>query len=91
MNEPNLRAIWVAAILLGLAGFFATRFRRWLVLPALALVAIVAWNQLGELLDPQLGPAIMQQAGQWYVAQAGAAIALAVILCVLGLAPKRTV
>jgi len=33
----------------------------------------------------------MQETGQWYVAQAGAAIALAVILCVLGLAPKRAV
>jgi hypothetical protein len=33
----------------------------------------------------------MQQAGQWYVALAGAAVALAVILCVLGLVPKREV
>jgi hypothetical protein len=88
-QEPSLRAIWVAAILLGVVGFFATRFRRWLVLPALALVGILAWTELGQLLDPQLGPAIMQEAGQWYVAQAGAAIALAVILCVLGLTPKR--
>jgi hypothetical protein len=86
---PTLRAIWVAAIVLGLMGFVATRFRRWLVLPALALVAIVAWTQLGGLLDPQAGPAIMQEAGQWYVAQAGAAVALAVILCVVGLVPKR--
>jgi hypothetical protein len=91
LQEPSLRAMWVAAILLGLLGFFATRFRRWLVLPALALVAILAWTQLGQLLDPQLGPAIMQETGQWYIAQAGAAIALAVILCVLGLAPKRAV
>ena len=91
VQEPSLRAIWVAAVLLGLVGFFATRFRRWLVLPALALVALIAWTQLGQLLDPQVGPAIMQDAGQWYVAQAGAAIALAVILCVLGLTPKRAV
>jgi|SRR6266850_6076634 len=90
-REPSLRAIWGAAILLGLVGYLATRFRRWLVLPALALVAIAAWTQLGELLDPQVGPAIMNEAGQWYVAQAGAAIALALILCVLGLVPKRAV
>ncbi len=90
-KEPSLRAIWGAAILLGLVGYLATRFRRWLVLPALALVAIAAWTQLGELLDPQVGPAIMNEAGQWYVAQAGAAIALALILCVLGLVPKRAV
>ena len=90
-KEPSLRAIWGGAFLLGFVGFFAARFRRWLALPALALVAIVAWTQLGELLDPRVGAAIMQQAGEWYVAQAGAAVALAVILCVLGLVPKREV
>lgn len=90
-QEPSLRAIWGGAFLLGFAGFFAARFRRWLALPALAVVAIVAWTQLGQLLDARVGAAIMQQAGQWYVAQAGAAVALAVILCVLGLVPKREV
>lgn len=88
-NEPSLRAIWGGAVVLGLVGFYAARFRRWLALPALALVAIVAWTQLGQLLDPRMGAAIMQQAGEWYVAQAGAAVALAVILCVVGLVPKR--
>jgi len=82
---PSLRAIWGAAIVLGVVGYLATRFRRWLVLPALALVGLAAWTQLGELLDPQVGPGI------WYVAQAGAAVALAVLLCVLGLVPKRAV
>lgn len=90
-KEPSLRAIWGAAVLLGVVGYVATRFRRWLVLPALALVGLAAWTELGELLDPQAGPAIMQGAGMWYVAQAGAAIALAVLLCVLGLLPKRAV
>jgi len=89
LKEPSLRAIWAGAILLGFVGYFAGRFRSWLALPALALVAIAAWTQLGELLDPRVGPAIVEEAGQWYVAQAGAAIALAVILCVLGAVPKR--
>lgn len=88
-KEPSLRALWGGAILLGVVGFVAARFRRWLAIPALALVAVAAWTQLGELLDPRVGPAIMEDAGQWYVAQAGAAVAFAVILCVLGLAPKR--
>ncbi len=90
-KEPSLRAIWGAAVLLGVVGYVATRFRRWLVLPALAVVGLAAWTELGELLDPQVGPTIMQAAGMWYVAQAGAAVALAVILCVLGLLPKRAV
>ena len=90
-KEPSLRVIWGAALLLGVLGYVATRFRRWLVVPALALVGVAAWTQLGGLLDPQLGPAIMREAGMWYVAQSGAAIALAVILCVAGLVPKRAV
>jgi hypothetical protein len=89
VKEPSLRVIWGGAAALGLIGYAAVRFRRWLVLPALTLIAIVVWTQLGDLLDPQVSAAIMQEAGLWYVGQAGAAVALAVILCVLGLAPKR--
>lgn len=88
-KQPTLLAIWGGAAALGLVGYLAGRFRRWLVLPALALIAIVVWLQLGDLIDPHAGPAIIQEAGIWYVAQAGAAVALAVILCVAGLAPKR--
>src|ERR1041384_3112038 len=90
-QQPSLRVIWGGAAALGVISYVAVRFRRWLVLPALALIAIVAWTQLGALLDPHLGPAIMQDGGLWYVGQAGAAVALAVILCVAGLAPKREV
>ena len=88
-KEPSLRAIWGGAAALGLIGHVAVRFRRWLVLPSLALITITVWIQLGDLLDPHIGPAIVQQAGLSYVGQACAAAALAVILCVLGLAPKR--
>ena len=89
-NEPTLLTIWGAAIVLGLVGYWATRFRRWLILPALAIIAFVAWSQLGKLADPVAGPALIQQVGSGYLIQACAAVALAVILAVLGLAPKRT-
>jgi hypothetical protein len=88
-KQPSLRVLWGGAAALGVVSYVAVRFRRWLVLPALALIAIVAWTQLGDLLDPHVSSAIMQDAGLWYVGQAGAAVALAVILCVAGLAPKR--
>jgi len=88
-KEPTLRAIWGAAVLLGFVGFAAARFRRWLVLPALILIAIVAWSRLGELADPIVGPAIVREAGRGYLIQSCAAVALAVILSVLGLVPKR--
>ena len=85
-KEPTLRAIWGAATLLGLVGFAAARLRRWLVIPALALIA---WTRLGELADPTVGPSIIQEAGRGYLVQSCAAVALAVILSVLGLVPKR--
>ena len=87
---PTLPAVWGAAVASGLVGYWATRFRRWLILPALAIIAFVAWSQLGKLADPVAGPALIQQVGRGYLIQACAAVALAVILAVLGLAPKRT-
>jgi hypothetical protein len=89
-KEPTLGTIWGAAVALGLLGFAATRFRRWLVIPALALIAIVAWSQLGALVDPSAAPAIIQEAGRGYLIQSCAAVALAVVLSVLGLVPKRS-
>jgi len=88
-KEPSLRVIWGGAVALGLSGYAAVRFRRWLVLPALAVIAIAVWTQLGDLFDPRVGAAIMRDAGLWYVGQACAAAALAVIVCLLGLAPKH--
>jgi hypothetical protein len=88
-KQPTLLAIWGGAVVLGLVGYWAARFRRWLVLPMLAIIGFVAWSQLGKLADPTAGPAIVQAKGLGYLVQACAAVALAVILSVLGLAPKR--
>ena len=54
-KEPSLRVIWGGAVALGLSGYAAVRFRRWLVLPALAVIAIAVWTQLGDLFDPRAG------------------------------------
>jgi len=89
-KEPTLRTVWGAALLLGLVGFAAARFRRWLVLPALAVIAFLAYSQLSELADPVVGPAIIQEAGRGYLIYSCAAVALAVLLSVLGLVPKRS-
>jgi len=86
---PTLLAIWGAAVVLGLVGYWSARFRRWLVLPVLAVIAFLAWSRLGVLADPVAGPPIIQAMGRGYLIQACAAVALAVILPVLGLVPKR--
>ena len=88
-KEPGLRTVWGAALLLGLVGFVAARFRRWLVLPALAVIGVLAYWQLSALAGPAVGPAIMQEAGRGYLIQSCAAVAVAVLLSVLGVVPKR--
>ncbi|HYU10005.1 MAG TPA: hypothetical protein VEK77_11560 [Gemmatimonadales bacterium] len=88
-KQPTLLALWGAAVVLGLVGYAAARWRRWLVIPVLALIAFLAWSRLGDLADPVAGPAILQAAGRGYLIQACAALALAVILAVIGLAPRR--
>jgi hypothetical protein len=88
-KEPTLLTVWGVALGLGVLGFAATRFRRWLVVPALGIVAIAAWIQLGKLADPVLGPAIMQQTGRMYLIHSCAAAALAAILPVMGLLPRK--
>jgi len=90
MKEPTLLAVWGAAVGLGLVGYWAARFRRFLVLPILAVIAFLAWSRLGKLADPVAGPAIIQRVGYGYLVQACGAVALAVILSLLGLAPKRS-
>src|SRR3989449_5347627 len=57
-KEPALRTVWGAALLLGLVGFLAARFRRWLVLPALGVIGVLAYWQLSELADAAVRPAI---------------------------------
>ena len=88
-KEPTLRTVWGAAVLLGLVGFAAARFRRWLVLPALAVIAFLAYSQLSKIADPIIGSAIVQEAGRGYLIHSCAAVALAVLLSVLGLVPRQ--
>ncbi len=86
---PGLRTVWGAALLLGLVGFVAARFRRWLILPALTVIGVLAYWQLSELADAAVRPAIIQEAGRGYLIQSCAAVAVAVLLSVLGLVPWR--
>lgn len=89
--QPTLLELWGAALGLGLVGYFAARFRRFLLLPVLAGIVYLAWSRLGALVDPATGSALIQAKGVVYVIQACAAVALAGTLSMLGLVPKRGV
>src|SRR2546425_11211561 len=88
-KEPALRTVWGAALLLGLVGFLAARFRRWLVLPALGVIGFLAYWQLSALADAALRPAIIQEAGGGYLIQSCAAVAVGGLVSGVGVGPKR--
>src|SRR5437899_10663294 len=82
-KEPALRTVWGAALLLGLVGFVAARFRRWLILPALTVIGVLAYWQLSELADAAVRPGIIQEAGRGYLSQSCSAVAVALLLSVV--------
>ena len=47
-------------------------------------------EMVGALADPVAGPPIIQKVGYGYLVQACGAVALAVVLSLMGLAPKRS-
>ena len=90
-KEPSLPTIWLTYLALGIGGFFAGRFRRWLVaLPAFLILGF-AVAQLSEWLDPFVGPAMRNEAGAFYFVQSGVALAIAGTLCALGMRRGRVV
>jgi hypothetical protein len=89
-QQPTILALWGAAIGLGLVGYWVARFRRVLILPVLGAIVYLAWTRLGALADPVAGPPIIQKVGYGYLVQACGAVALAVVLSLMGLAPKRS-
>lgn len=88
-KEWSLLTVWLIFLVLGAAGFLLTRFRRWLVVPALLAVALAAWGVIGELTDHHVGPPIVREAGRGYVIQSYLAIAIATVLTIAGLRSRK--
>lgn len=83
-KEPSLVQIWLLSLVIGVGGFFLARYRYWLLAVVLAVAAVLAWSQLSELRDPLVGPAIVREAGYSYVVQSYVAIAIALMLPLIG-------
>jgi len=54
------------AIPLGLIGYFAARWRAWLALPLLAIIAAIAGSVASELRIAEIRAAIREEAGPYY-------------------------
>src|SRR6266487_308181 len=87
-KEPSLVQIWLLSLVLGLGGFFLTKHRYWSLPVVLTIAMVLAWFQLSELRDPLVGPVIIREAGYSYVVQSYIAIALALMLPLIGAVVK---
>src|SRR5260221_4033349 len=88
-KEFSLSAIWTGAGTLTILGYLLGRYRIWAGIIAFVLAALMAWAQIGELIDPYVGPAIAAEAGRSYFVQSYLASALALIAPIAGVIQRR--
>ena len=84
-KEPSLLMIWIAALLVGIAGLFLSRWKWWLGVIALVVALVFSLFQIQELHDQSVGPAILREVGYRYVFQSYAASIVAILLPSIGL------
>jgi hypothetical protein len=83
-KEPSLRRIWTWALCAGIGGLVGWPIA-WPLGLAAALFGVPFFLGLfGEITDPHIGPAIVNEAGRGYVYQSCAALALFVLLHAVG-------
>lgn len=67
-KEPSLAAIWVGSMAVALTSFAAASQRPWLLLFIVPIPLALLTGLFMELTDPQVGPAILREAGVLYIA-----------------------
>lgn len=88
-KEPSLLGRAILFGLLGIFGYFMSRRMWWWGLLSLPVVAIFAWIDLNELLDPFVGPAITKEVGRIHVVGWYAVIFAGFALPIAGAVLKR--
>jgi hypothetical protein len=84
-KEPSLVHLWSVAIVVGLLGYFAWRWRVVAGVATTLLSVPLVWAFHWELTDPYVGPAIRQEAGLGYVIQAYLSMAACLVIQLAGL------
>ena len=88
-KEFALPIVLCAGLVAVLAAFAAARWLPWALVVVAPAIAYFFVAHLSELLDPQVGPAILREAGPVYVGVSWALPALAVVALVVGLVLRR--
>ena len=83
-KEPSLAFTVLLAVALGIVGFVVGRRRPWLSAIPLAALLLFGMARVFELLDPAVGPAIRQEAGDGYAVLTYVALIIGMVLCVGG-------
>jgi hypothetical protein len=88
-KEPTLAAIWCIAAFLCFVCLLLCRWRTIAGLIVLPLAGVWAWALLSEIHDPYAGPAILEELGRAYIAQAYIAVLLPFLVVAIGFRRKR--
>jgi len=88
-KEPTIIAIWCIAVFLCVGGFLLCRWRRAAGVIVLPLAAVWAWGLFSEIRDPYVGPAILNELGRGYVAQAYLAALIPFVVVAIGFWRRR--
>ena len=83
-KEPSLVEIWITTLILGVGGFFLVKYRYWFLPVVLAIATLLAWAHHSELRDPSVGPDIIREAGYNYVVHSYLAMAITLLLPIIG-------
>lgn len=81
---PSVSQIWGVAVASGVACLALTYFRRWFLVLAAAFPAVWFFSLFLEIHSPDVGPALLIEAGRGYIAQAYLAAFSVVALGALG-------
>ncbi len=88
-KEPRAGVVWLVAVGLGGCGFWLARWRAWTIVPSALAIVILAGSVWSEWSDPEVGPAMRAEAGEWYGGQVAVAATLAILATLLGRRQSR--
>jgi len=83
-KEPTVLQNYLVFVSLGLAALLLIRYRFWLALIMLPLLLFFLQLHVEELNHPSIGIAIVEEAGYSYVIHSYIAMAIAVVLSLIG-------